>query len=62
MGPDAQFAWQHDVRMPNARTITVFDNGDDGRTATHRTRALELGVDQRARHVTLSRAYRRPGR
>ena len=60
MGPDAQFAWQHDVRMPNARTITVFDNGDDGRTATHRTRALELGVDQRARHVTLSRAYRRP--
>jgi hypothetical protein len=60
MGHDAQFAWQHDVRMPNARTITIFDNGDDGRTATHRTRALELDVDQRARRATLSRAYLRP--
>jgi hypothetical protein len=59
MGPRAQFAWQHDVRMPNARTITVFDNGDDGRTKTHRTRALELGVDLRARRITLARAYLR---
>ncbi len=60
MGHDAQFAWQHDVRMPNPRTITVFDNGDDGRTKTHRTRALELAVDQRSRRVSLSRAYVRP--
>lgn len=60
MGKDAQFAWQHDVRMPNARTITVFDNGDDGRTTTHRSRAQELSVDQRARRVTLSHAYERP--
>ena len=60
MGPDAQFAWQHDVRMPNPRTMTVFDNGDDGRTATHRTRALELSVDQQARRVTVSHAYLRP--
>ena len=59
MGRDSQFAWQHDVRMPNPRTITVFDNGDDGRTKTHPTRALELGVDERARRVTLSRAYLR---
>jgi hypothetical protein len=59
MGRDAQFAWQHDVRMPNPRTITVFDNGDDGRTKTHHTRAVELTVDQRARRVTLSRAYLR---
>ncbi len=60
IGGDAQFAWQHDVRMPNARTVTVFDNGDDGRTAIHRTRALALSVDQRARRVMLSRAYLRP--
>jgi Arylsulfotransferase (ASST) len=60
MGAHAQFAWQHDVRMPNPRTITVFDNGDDGRTATHRTRALELSVDQAARRVTVSHAYLRP--
>jgi hypothetical protein len=60
MGSDAQFAWQHDVRMPDPRTITVFDNGDDGRTATHHTRALELDVDQAGRRVTVSHAYLRP--
>jgi hypothetical protein len=60
MGPHAQFAWQHDVRMPNPRTITVFDNGDDGRTATHRTRALDLNVDQGHRRVAVSHAYLRP--
>ncbi|HEX3690706.1 MAG TPA: arylsulfotransferase family protein [Solirubrobacteraceae bacterium] len=62
MGTDAQFAWQHDVRMPNPRTITVFDNGDDGRTPTHRTRALDLSVNERARRVTVGHAYvrRRP--
>jgi arylsulfotransferase ASST len=60
MGRDTPFAWQHDVRMPNPRTVTVFDNGDDGRTQTHRTRAQELRVDQRARRVTLAHAYRRP--
>jgi Arylsulfotransferase (ASST) len=60
MGQDSQFAWQHDVRMPNARTITVFDNGDDGRTRAHPTRAQELSIDQRARRVTLSHAYMRP--
>jgi hypothetical protein len=60
MGRGAQFAWQHDVRMPNPGAITVFDNGDDGRTKTHRTRALELGVDQRSRRATLAHAYLRP--
>ena len=45
---------------PTPGRITVFDNGDDGRTKTHPTRALELGVDERARRVTLSRAYLRP--
>jgi hypothetical protein len=60
MGRDAQFAWQHDVRLPNTRTLTVFDNGDDGRTKTHRTRGLELSVDERARRVALSGAYVRP--
>lgn len=56
MGPDAQFAWQHDVRMLNAGTLTVFDNGDDGRTRTHRTRGVELSVNERDRRVTLARA------
>jgi hypothetical protein len=56
MGPGAQFAWQHDGRIPNARRITVFDNGDDGRTKSHRTRGLELAIDQRARRVTVAHA------
>jgi hypothetical protein len=60
MGPKAQFAWQHDVRMPNPHTLTVFDNGDDGRTATHRTRALQLRVNERARRVAVAHAYMRP--
>jgi hypothetical protein len=60
MGHGAQFAWQHDVRLPNPGLLTVFDNGDDGRTRTHRTRGLKLGVEERARRVTLSRAYVRP--
>jgi hypothetical protein len=62
MGAGAQFAWQHDVRLPNAHTLTVFDNGDDGRTKTHPTRGLKLDVDEPGRRVTLSRAYlrRRP--
>ena len=62
MGRDSQLAWQHDVRMPNPQAITVFDNGDDGRTRTHRTRALELAVDERALRVKVRHAYlrRRP--
>jgi len=59
MGSGAQFAWQHDVRLPNAHTLTVFDNGDDGRTRTHRTRGLKLDLDEPGRRVTLSRAYLR---
>jgi hypothetical protein len=59
MGPGTQFAWQHDVRLPNPHLLTVFDNGDDGRTRTHRTRGLKLAVDERARRVNLSRAYER---
>ncbi|HEY2319958.1 MAG TPA: arylsulfotransferase family protein [Solirubrobacteraceae bacterium] len=60
MGTGAQFAWQHDVRQPDAHTLTVFDNGDDGRTRTHATRGLLLDIDERGRRVSLTRAYTRP--
>ena len=60
MGRGAQFAWQHDVRLPNPHLLTVFDNGDDGRTHTHETRGLKLDVDEQTRRVTLSRSYVRP--
>jgi hypothetical protein len=56
MGRSTQFAWQHDGRMPSGSLVTVFDNGDDGRTKTHPTRGLALTVHERARRVTLKRA------
>ncbi len=59
MGRNAQFAWQHDGRMPTSSMVTVFDNGDDGRTKTHRTRGLQLTVHERARRVTLKRSNER---
>jgi Arylsulfotransferase (ASST) len=59
LGPKAQFAWQHDVRLPDPQTLTVFDNGDDGRTKTHQTRGLVLSVDEQARRVNVARSYLR---
>jgi hypothetical protein len=64
MGPGAQFAWQHDARQLDERTITVFDDGaaffegDHRYRATHRqSRGLALRVDHSARRAKLSRAY-----
>ena len=64
MGPGAQFAWQHDARQLDERTITVFDDGaaffegDHRYRATHRqSRGVALRLDHGARKVKLSRAY-----
>jgi hypothetical protein len=62
MGPDAQFAWQHDGRQVTDTTFTVFDDGSDGPTRTHRqSRGLVLNVDQRTRSARLARQYYHPG-
>jgi hypothetical protein len=63
LGDGAQFAWQHHVRQPDERTITVFDNGSDGATNnSSQSRGLLLGVDTARRAVSLERSYRHPDR
>jgi hypothetical protein len=69
MGAGAQFAWQHDARQLDDRTITVFDDGAaffEGahrfRTTHSQSRGVTLDVDHAARQVSLRRSYhRRPG-
>jgi hypothetical protein len=65
MGPGAQFAWQHDARQLDERTITVFDDGaaffegNHRYRSTHRqSRGLKLEIEHSARRVKLGRSYR----
>jgi hypothetical protein len=60
MGTGAQFAWQHDARQPDALTLTVFDDGDDGVTRTHASRGLLLDLDETGHRVEVTRGYTRP--
>jgi hypothetical protein len=63
MGHDAQFAWAHDARWRGAGRMTIFDDGFDGRTKSHKlSRALVLDVEEAARHVGVGRAYTSPAR
>jgi hypothetical protein len=59
LGPGAQFYWQHDARMPDATTLTVFDDGSDP-SEEKQSRALLLDVDTASMHVGLRRAYLHP--
>jgi hypothetical protein len=65
MGHGTQFAWQHDARQVDNRTITVFDDGAAFFEGNHRyrqthsqSRGLALDVDHGARKVHLGRSYR----
>jgi hypothetical protein len=61
MGPGAQYAWQHDARQVPRGRVTVFDDGYDGVTKTHKhSRGLILGVDEAHRRVRLEREYIHP--
>jgi Arylsulfotransferase (ASST) len=61
MGPGAQFAWQHDARLPSDSLLTVFDNGTNGPTKTEsESRGLVLNVDEARRRVTVRNAYLSP--
>ena len=54
MGPHTQFAWQHDARSHEGGRITLFDDGFDGVTRSHKvSRGLVLGVAEPQRAVTL---------
>lgn len=64
MGDRAQFAWQHDGRQIDERTITVFDDGAaffDGkqhfRTTHSQSRGLALEVDHAASKVAVRHSY-----
>lgn len=58
---DARFTWQHDARRVDDRTITVFDNGFDGKTKSEsQSRGVVLDVDSTRRTVRLRRAYLHP--
>jgi hypothetical protein len=65
MGHGTQFAWQHDGRQVDEKTVTVFDDGaaffagnHHFRTTHAQSRGLALSVDDAARTVTLGRSYR----
>jgi hypothetical protein len=61
MGAGAQYAWQHDARWVGAGRMTVFDDGFDGRTRSHRrSRGLVLDVDLAGRRVSVARADTSP--
>jgi hypothetical protein len=57
MGAHSQFAWQHDARRHPDGRITLFDDGFDGVTRSHKvSRGLILSVDEQARRVALAHA------
>ncbi|HZE07000.1 MAG TPA: arylsulfotransferase family protein, partial [Solirubrobacteraceae bacterium] len=61
MGPDAQFAWQHDARAISDTQITIFDNQSDGpNTNQPQSRGLILNVDNARRSVTVHRSFHHP--
>src|SRR5437764_3899005 len=51
--PAARFAWQHDARQLDAGTISLFENGADGRVRTKtESRGLVLGIETGDRKST----------
>ncbi len=59
MGPESDFAWQHDARRQRDGTLTIFDNG--ATPAVERlSRGLILDLNEQAMTATLLRQYRHP--
>jgi hypothetical protein len=62
MGPNASFAFQHDVRLHAGNKVTVFDDGAGPPAVHHQSRALTLGLDFKHHTVTMrSQSQHRPG-
>ena len=62
--PDAlRFYYQHDARRQKDGTLTIFDNhaAEFDKRGTE-SRVLRLRVDEKARTVSLVRAYKHPGK
>ncbi|MCI2423292.1 arylsulfotransferase family protein [Saccharopolyspora sp. K220] len=60
LGPDAAFAWQHDVRRQVDGTISIFDNADPAPPGRGKSRALALDVDETAKTTTVVRSNESP--
>jgi hypothetical protein len=60
IGPDARFAWQHDVRIHPGGTMTIFDNEGSPFVAGGQSRALVLNIDEQRRTAKLAHEYRHP--
>ncbi|HTY96042.1 MAG TPA: arylsulfotransferase family protein, partial [Solirubrobacteraceae bacterium] len=63
-GPGAAFQWQHDVRLQNSSTVTMFDDhccqltgGGSQVEATAPSRGLVLKLDRHTHRVTLLASY-----
>ncbi|HWJ49594.1 MAG TPA: MFS transporter [Solirubrobacteraceae bacterium] len=68
-GPGAGFEWQHDARLTNGSTLTVFDDhccqltgGGTSVAATGPSRGLVLKLDQSAHTATLAAQYAGDGK
>jgi hypothetical protein len=61
IGRGAHFYWQHDARPHGPDVITVFDDGA-WPPEERQSRGLILGVDTKAMHVSLRKAYLNPAR
>ncbi len=62
MGPGAAFYWQHDARRQPDGTITIFDDGSNGKnppTEDH-SRGIRLAVSETAMTADLAVAYSDP--
>jgi hypothetical protein len=61
MGRGAQFSWQHDAEQADASTISLFDDGSDGKIKTaSESRGLVLAVDDVGKRVSVAHEYRHP--
>jgi EmrB/QacA subfamily drug resistance transporter len=68
-GPGAAFQWQHDARLKNGSTVSMFDDhccqltgGGTSVPATGRSRGLVLKLDQSAHTATLVAQYSGDGK
>jgi hypothetical protein len=59
LGPGAETAWQHDVRMMPDGTITAFDDGSDPRIH-YQSRGVHVVIDLANHTARLLRAYPHP--
>ena len=62
MGEGTQFAWQHDARMQEDGTLTLFDNAESNQDldGTVASRGMVLDLDEEAMTATLVREYIHP--